>query len=269
LGERASKGLPGTEEAHLLLDYETKALTVKELTEDGQLEAIISTFDQIDRDGDIMLADAFSEADGKAIPMVWSHNWDQPVGKGRVSRTKETAVFTGQFFLDTSAGQNAYQTVKAMGDLQQYSIGFRIRDADFGYKEDASGSRIYVRTIKDIELFEASPVLVGAAYGTRTLAVKAAQSEDEEGQILAIFAQIDQLKAGAVLSNSNLSKLHSALTSMMALHEASNCDMGDDCPMAPMMKAVKPEDEFMGYASPARREAQLRELDAALAAVKL
>lgn len=162
-----------------MAEIEHKRLTVKELSAEGQLQAVISTFDNIDRDGDIMLAAAFEGSRGKTIPMVWSHDWSLPIGKGKVSLTDTEAVFTGSFFLETDAGVNAYKTVKAMGELQEYSIGFRIRDADFGYKEDEAGARQYVRTIKDIELFEASPVLVGAAIGTRTLAVKALEEKAE------------------------------------------------------------------------------------------
>jgi len=150
-----------------LSDLQHKSVTIKELSGEGGLEAVISTFGVKDRDGDIMLAAAFARSSGKAIPMVWHHDWDKPVGKGVVHVTPTEAVFTGQFFMDTERGQEAYKTVKAMGDLQEYSIGFRILEAT---DEKVGGE--WVRTIKDIELFEASPVLVGAAYGTHTVAVK-------------------------------------------------------------------------------------------------
>jgi HK97 family phage prohead protease len=141
-------------------------MALKELSGEGSLKAVISTF-QKDRDGDVMTREAFKGSEGKSVPLVWSHNWDQPIGKGLVKVGDESAEFHGQFNLDTTAGLEAYKTVKAMGDLQQYSIGFRIIDAS---RETKGGES--VRVIKDIELFEASPVLVGAAYGTHTIAVK-------------------------------------------------------------------------------------------------
>ncbi len=79
----------------------------------------------------------------------------------------ERAVFKGSLFLDTDAGADAYRTIKAMGDLMEYSWGFRILDADF-VERDAE----YIRVIKRAELFEVSPVLVGAGIGTGTLSLK-------------------------------------------------------------------------------------------------
>ncbi len=147
-------------------DIQHKAMELKELSSEGSLAAVISTF-QKDRDGDVMTREAFAGSDGKTIPMVWSHNWDQPIGKGIVKVADNGAEFHGQFHLDTVAGEQAYKTVKAMGDLQQYSIGFRVIDST---REKKDGE--WVRTFNDIELFEASPVLVGAAFGTRTIDLK-------------------------------------------------------------------------------------------------
>lgn len=157
-------------------DLQHKSITLKALNE-GSLEAVISTFNQKDRDGDVMLAAAFSRSQGKSIPMVWSHDWSRPIGKGAVQVTPSEAIFAGQFFMDTQSGQEAYKTVKAMGDLQEYSIGFRIIDAS-----DEKTAEGWVRTIRDIELFEASPVLVGAALGTHTIGVKA-HKHDEHGVV--------------------------------------------------------------------------------------
>jgi hypothetical protein len=76
------------------------------------------------------------------------------------------------FFLDTTAGLDAYRTVKAMGDLQEWSWGFRVTDADYGEMDGAT-----VRYIKGAELYEVSPVLVGANRDTATLAIKAAAQQ--------------------------------------------------------------------------------------------
>jgi hypothetical protein len=54
-----------------------------------------------------------------------------------------------------------------MGDLQEYSWGFRILEAEPGEFEGRA-----VRYIKGAELFEVSPVLVGANRETYTLGIK-------------------------------------------------------------------------------------------------
>lgn len=205
-------------------------MELKALSQEGEIEALISTFGR-DRDGDVMTAEAFKDSNGKSIPMVWSHNWDMPIGKGVVSVNDKGAVFNGQFFLETTAGMDAYKSVKAMGSLQEYSIGFRIKDADLGYQE-VDGERVYTRTIKDLELFEASPVLVGAAYNTGTVAIKDGQPKPD---------------------------IHEQLKALTAEHEES-CELGDECPLH--IKQDDP-DELELYVGTERAKG-LRELEAAL-----
>jgi HK97 family phage prohead protease len=133
----------------------------------GSLRAVISTFDVVDMDGDVVAASAFT--DGQAVPLVWAHDWSRPIGKGAIRVEANRAVFDGQLFLDTADGLNAFNTIKGMGDLQEYSWGFRILDA-----EPVSKQGVDARCITKAEVFEASPVLVGAAGRgrTRTLSLK-------------------------------------------------------------------------------------------------
>lgn len=149
--------------------YEEKSLTVPatlpEGAPDGTLEAVFSTFDIVDSDGDIVAASAFT--DGQQVPLTWAHDWTQPVGKGVIRVMPDRAVFAGQFFLDTAAGREAYQTVKNMGDLQEYSWGFRVLNSDYAERDGQD-----VRVITKAEVYEVSPVLVGANRQTGTLALK-------------------------------------------------------------------------------------------------
>jgi len=133
----------------------------------GTVQAAFSVFNTIDSDGDVVKPSAFK--DGQEVPMVWSHMWDNPVGKGTVKVSRKQATFDGHFFLDTQAGMEAYKTVKNMGSLQEWSFGFRVLEDEEG---DFDGQR--VRFLKGLELFEVSPVLVGANRETRTLAIKGA-----------------------------------------------------------------------------------------------
>lgn len=145
--------------------------TLKEDAE-GTVQAVFSTFNTVDSDGDVVRAEAFT--DGQQVPMVWAHNWEQPVGKGTIRLDPDRAVFEGGFFMDTQAGQEAFKTVRNMGDLQEWSWGFRILDASPGEFDGQS-----VRFIEKAEVFEVSPVLVGANRETHTLSVKAALAELE------------------------------------------------------------------------------------------
>ena len=133
----------------------------------GTVQAAFSVFNTIDSDGDVVKPSAFK--DGQEVPMVWSHKWDNPIGKGTVKVGRKQAVFDGAFFLDTAAGMEAYKTVKNMGGLQEWSFGFRVLEEEEG---DFDGE--HVRFLKGLDLFEVSPVLVGANRQTRTLAIKGA-----------------------------------------------------------------------------------------------
>lgn len=144
---------------------EYKAFVAKELTEAGEIEAVVSTFGIVDRDRDVVLPSAF--IDGQAIPLVWAHDWTRPIGKGVIRVEAAGAVFEGRFNLATSWGRDAYEAVKFAEALQEYSWGFRVIESDI---EERDGER--VRVIKRTEVFEVSPVLVGAGLGTRTVAVK-------------------------------------------------------------------------------------------------
>lgn len=144
----------------------------------GEIRAIFSKFGVEDRDGDIVSPGAFKH--NQQVPMVWHHQWGRPVGKGKIVIEDDVAIFEGKFFLDTADGMEAYKTVKNMGRLQQYSVGFRIlkavpKDPDVDVDENPYWWLDGVR-IDKAEVFEVSPVLVGANQHTRTLAIKGVDS---------------------------------------------------------------------------------------------
>lgn len=158
-------------------DLEYKTFEMK-ADDNGKLSAVFSTFGVVDHDGDIVEAGALTN--GQPVVMVWSHDWTDPIGKGVVQVTDSEAIFNGHFFMDTVRGQEAYKTVKAMGDLQEYSWGFRVLDASWEQRDGKN-----VRVIKRVELFEVSPVLKGAGIGTRTLALKGRSLANELETVLA------------------------------------------------------------------------------------
>lgn len=140
---------------------------LKATSKNGDVTAVFSTFDVIDSDGDVVLASAFT--DGQEVPLVWSHDWTKPVGRGVIRVEPDRAIFDGRFFLDTQTGTEAYRTAKGMSDLQELSWGFRVLKSEMGEKD---GRR--VRFIQEAEVFEVSLVLVGANRETGLLAIKTA-----------------------------------------------------------------------------------------------
>ena len=140
---------------------------------DGTVEAVFSKFNEVDSDNDVVLPNAIKSGYGdKGVVMCWGHDWKQIIGKGKIEQDSEKAVFKGTFNLNTNAGKEAYETVKAMSDLQQWSFGFEVKDSEMGmYKKD-NGEEKEVRYLKDLKVWEVSPVMVGANQNTYTMAIK-------------------------------------------------------------------------------------------------
>lgn len=139
---------------------------------EGSVQAMISVFTEPDDGGDMVLPSFFT--DGQPLAMsAWGHSsWatdspNLPPGKGKISVKAEGAIFDGQFFLDTIGGEQHYKTVKNLGDLQEWSFGFRVLEAEPG---EWQGRK--VRFLKRGEIYEAAPVLIGMHRGTHTVAIK-------------------------------------------------------------------------------------------------
>lgn len=137
----------------------------------GQVNAVFSTFDVLDKDGDITLPGAFAEGAPVVISAYGHKSWEGalPVGDGVIRTTGKEAVLDGQFYMDTTHGADAFRTVKRLADrgLGQWSYGYDVQDADYG---ELDGKQ--VRYLKRLSVTEVSPVLIGAGVNTRTLATK-------------------------------------------------------------------------------------------------
>lgn len=186
-------------------------LTLKADGPEGSVRAVFSRFDVVDKDGDIVLASAFTH--GQAVPMTWAHRWDMPVGKGIVLVEADHALFDGGFFMETDAGAEAYRTVKAMGPLQEWSWGFRVTDASF---EQRDGE--YIRIIKGAQVFEVSPVLVGAGENTYTMGIKGTMplADQSEAVLAAVRDWAERIKSLAGLRQKEGRAISTARRTQMA-----------------------------------------------------
>jgi HK97 family phage prohead protease len=155
-----------------------------ELKEDGDtryIEAVFSLFDVIDSDNDVTKANALrSGYTGNKVPLVWNHDWSKVIGRGIIETDNQKAVFKG-YFLNTEAGKEAYETVKAMQDMQQFSYGFQVLKSSKGTHIDSKGEEVPVRVLEDVKVWEVSPVLVGAQQNSFVQALKSGlEPVDEE-----------------------------------------------------------------------------------------
>ncbi len=147
---------------------------------EGKVSAVFSVFNTLDSDGDVVIPEAIKSGfKSGSVPMVWAHKWDMPIGKGAIKQDGDKATFEGEFFMDTESGKEAYNLVKAMGDLQQWSFGYRVNDSERG-KFKSGDKDVDARYLKDLSVYEVSPFLVGANQDTYTMAIKSNKELLEE-----------------------------------------------------------------------------------------
>lgn len=170
-------------------NLEHKTITsggVQPTGEDGVVEALVSVTGIKDNVGDIIIPGAYAKTLKTRKPKgAWSHEWQTPVSKVReikelmpgdpnlpktLSDGKPWPKDAGalyvkaEFNLNTNAGKDAYENVKFFGEDCEWSIGYRVPKG--GATKDAKTG---IRHIKDLNLYEFSPVLFGAASEARSL----------------------------------------------------------------------------------------------------
>jgi len=163
------------------LSYKNAPIELKEDGDTRYIEAVFSLFDTIDSDNDVTKSNALrSGYTGNKVPLVWNHDWSKVIGRGIIETDNQKAVFKG-YFLNTEAGKEAYETVKAMQDMQQFSYGFQVMKSSKGKHIDSKGEEVPVRVLEDVKVWEVSPVLVGAQQNSFVQALKSGlESFDEE-----------------------------------------------------------------------------------------
>ena len=162
------------------LSFKNAPIELKEEGDKRYLEAVFSLFDTIDSDNDVTKQGALrSGYNGNKVPLVWNHDWSKVIGRGIIETDNQKAVFKG-YFLDTEAGKEAYNTVKAMSDMQQFSYGFQVIKSSKGNHIDSKGEEVPVRVLEDVKVWEVSPVLVGAQQNSFVQALKSGLVNEED-----------------------------------------------------------------------------------------
>lgn len=172
-----------------------KAFARVEVKDDarGLVEAVFSTFNVVDSDGDVTLPGAFT--DGATVPIsAYGHkSWEGalPVGVGTIRQTPTAAVLEGRFFLDTVSGRDTFTVVKHLGPLGQWSYGYDVALSERGERDGMP-----VQVLRRLKVHEVSPVLVGAGVDTRTLTAKGRSGLAPADQVRREFLRFVALSAG-------------------------------------------------------------------------
>jgi HK97 family phage prohead protease len=152
----------------------------------GIVECFVAGIGNKDSVGDICLPGAFNASLKRRKPrVVWGHNWNEPIGKvldiyevgpkdprlpAKMRAQNIGGLFAKvQFNLKSERGREAFSNVSFFGEEQEWSIGYKTLDAVFDTTRQAN-------LLKEVELYEVSPVLHGANQLTATISIK---SEDQ------------------------------------------------------------------------------------------
>ncbi len=198
------KGKDKEENKTVVLERKTFTLDLNEIFErkqddeedKGVVVAMFAQMGVVDRGGDVILPGAFGEQD--VVVSAFNHSssrfmgGDLPVGKGKIFEKGDEAIAELQFFLNTEAGREHFEVIKALGGLQEYSFGFQVTATG-----DLTEDLVKIgadRVIKSIDVFEVSPVLVGEGLNTRTLSVKSLKETPSEEEVKVAEAAEEEFK---------------------------------------------------------------------------
>lgn len=135
-----------------------------------------------------------------------------------------------QFLLDTPEGKGAFTRIRQKS-IKGWSFGYDTIQRDHGSVEK-DGHKVSVRNLRELKLWEVSPVLFAMNEATLTTGIKSQEDESPEDN-----------KAGRVLSARNMARIQAAMKEL------------EDCLMsAGMMEMPEEEDMKNGATGPQKSE---------------
>lgn len=162
------------------MEYKTVPFELKQIDDAGVFWGYASIFGNVDAGGDIVERGAFhktlEERAGK-VRICHQHEWRDVIGKPLELREDEVGLFVkAQFVLDVQRAREDYALMKA-GALTDLSFGY---DAVKTERDKVDGQT--VRRLKEIKLFEISPVTLGMNEIAGVVGVKASATPAEPEQ---------------------------------------------------------------------------------------
>lgn len=202
----------------------------------GEFRATIATFNVVDKDAEVTLPGAMPEGKRINISAYGHSSWggfsaaELPVGSAVIHQDAQRAFVEGRFWLETEAGKQHYLTLKnqlADGAASEWSYGFRVLKSSIDAAQLAKWPGA-MRILEQVDVYEASPVLLGAGENTGTDLLKSVITLAERGEHLAAVASeylvharaavSMRAKEGRVLSQANVDRVTSVAD---ALDEAA------------------------------------------------
>ena len=141
----------------------------------GEFEAIVSVFGNVDLVGDRVMPGAFAKSlerwaeSGDPIPVVWSHDWNNPdahIGTVTLAEERDEGLYV-KGVLDIADNAFAAQVYRLLSrrSVKEFSFAYDVLDEAVADDD--------VNELLELDLIEVGPTLKGANPDTELLAVKA------------------------------------------------------------------------------------------------
>lgn len=223
------------------MEYKTTPVEFKADGDKGEYDGHFAVFNNVDDGGDVAHPGMFLKTiqeRANRVKVFYMHEWDKLLGPAP-DVLEEDAIglhAKGRLTLDSWwAGQVVWPLMKD-GALSEGSFGYETVKADWG--NNADGGTNTVRHLREVKLYEISPVPLGMNPLTQLRAVKAfltgkpaaevvGETLGKQGEAVAVETYFEtleaiasELKVGRVLSAANVEKARSALSALQAALES-------------------------------------------------
>lgn len=196
------------------MEYKTASTEFKAAGDAGEYEGYFSVFGNVDDGGDIIQPGAFAKTiqeRGNRIKVFFGHDWTKLIGPPPAVLQEDTRGLyaKGRLTLKAFWGNEAWELMKD-GALTEGSIGYET------VKADSTGG---ARNLREVKLYEISPVPLGMNPLTAIRAVKSG-AIGPDAAIEALITISEEIKAGRVLSSASIEKVRHAHSALEAALEA-------------------------------------------------
>lgn len=146
------------------MEEKTFPFEIKALTEEGTFEGYAAIFDKPDALGEVIEKGAFTKTlkESKTRPLLWYHDPQNPLGTVELEVDDKGLKVLGEFDLNVQAAREKYSLMKKKA----------IKGLSFGFKTIKDLWDDTTRRLKEIKLFEVSPVTFQAHPDALVMNVK-------------------------------------------------------------------------------------------------
>ena len=199
------------------MEYKSAPLEIKAEGDEGVVEGLYSVFGNVDDGQDITHKGAFTKTiqeRGSRVKVFFMHLWDRLIAPPpEVLKETDVGLFAKfTLILKSFWGNEAWELIKG-GAMTEGSFGFEVVKFDY----DDSG----IRNLRELKLFEISPVALGMNPLTSIRAIKAGAIPPDQ-HLDVITGILAEIKAGRMFVTADTKQLAKVRDSFVALADTLN-----------------------------------------------